>query len=223
MSEQSGLWISTHSHAVDDIGLNKRLQQNFQVIVLGRQGKYESIGYAIDDEYLVRSKDLRQALKAQLQAYVASGEKGAIAFTNLGGETRLVKLPHYSKDIRITASPLNASVKSQPQPQTNQQSLGEREQLEAMWSLPAAQSPLEASGSALSSEMVEFLRYCANKALIGQWVKVREIRKNWAGNKGIKGDDLIAILDTLTSSGWGQWEDDTRRCWMPTFSPHDIP
>jgi len=63
MSEQSGLWISTHSHAVYDIGLNKRLQQGFQIIVLGSQGKYESIGYAIDDEYLVRNKDLRRLSK----------------------------------------------------------------------------------------------------------------------------------------------------------------
>ncbi|MGB3494227.1 MAG: hypothetical protein WBA57_15965, partial [Elainellaceae cyanobacterium] len=222
MSEQSGLWISTHSHAVDDIGLNKRLQQNFQVIVLGRLGKYESIAYAIDDEYLIRDKDLRQALKAQLQAYVASGEKGAIAFTNVGGDSRLVKLPHYSKDVRITESPLNASVKSQPQPQTNPQKLGLREQLETMWSLPSAEVEPEQTET-LSESAREFLRYCGDKNLIGQWVKVRDIRKNWAGDKGIKGDALIELLDALTRDGRGQWEDDTRRGWMPTFDPSDLP
>ncbi|MGB3493437.1 MAG: hypothetical protein WBA57_11955, partial [Elainellaceae cyanobacterium] len=222
MSEQSGLWISTHSHLVTDIGLNRQLQSNFQVIALGRNGKYESIASAIDDEYLIRDKDLRIALKSQLQAYKATGEKGAIAFTNVGGDSRLVKLPQYSKDVRISASPLNTSAKSQPPPQTNQPVMGLREQLETMWSLPPAQSPPEASRSALSSEMVEFLRYCANKSLIRQWVKVREIRKNWAGDHGIKGDALIEFLETLTMSGWGQWQDSTRRCWMPSFDPSDL-
>jgi|GEM_PF-6637963 len=213
MSEQSGLWISTHSHAVDDIGLNKRLQQNFQVIVLGRLGKNESIAYAIDDEYLIRDKDLRVALKAQLQAYVASGEKGAIAFTNIGGDSRLVKLPHYSKDVRITASPLNASVK--PQPQDNQQVMRPREQLEVMWSLPTAQP----EQTALSGKERDFLRYCAEKNLIGQWVKIREIRQNWANRNDLKGDSLPIFLGTLTQAGWGQWEDRAQRCWMPSFDP----
>jgi len=116
---------------------------------------------------------------------------------------------------------------AQSTPQTNQQGMGLREQLETMWSLPEAQHTHEETHdvdlSNLPESAHEFLRYCASKNLIGQWVKVRDIRKNWGGNKGIKGDDLIAILDTLTASGWGQWEDDTRRAWMPTFSPHDVP
>lgn len=228
MSEQSGLWISTHSHAVDDIGLNKRLQQNFQVIVLGRQGKYESIGYAIDDEYLIRSKELRQTLKAQLQAYVASGEKGAIAFTNLGGETRLVKLPHYSKDVRIMGSLLNAVIKPQlPQnytvqgvdtPNTNEKDV--RSQLEQIWNLPPPeplhQTPLS---STLSPEMFDFLRYCAGKNLIGQWIRVRYIRQHWANRSDVKGQALIDLLEKLSQANLGQWKDNTQRCWMPSFDP----
>jgi len=204
MSEQSGLWISTHSHAVDDIGLNKRLQQNFQVIVLGRQGKYESIAYALDDEYLIRDKDLRVALKSQLQAYVASGEKGAIAFTNVGGDSRLVKLPHYSKDVRITASPLNASVKSQPHPQTNPQKLGFREQLETMWSLPAAAETHDIDLSNLPEILHPLIDYATRNQ--GQWLTAREVRSNirFYKEQGLSTDQIRGLFQEAKSIGVGR-------------------
>lgn len=101
MSERSGLWLSSHSHLVSDVGLNRQIQQSFQVVALGREGKYETITAVLDDQYIIRDMDLRMALKTQLRDYVSQGNTGAIAFTNQGGNPRLVALPQYSKNLTI--------------------------------------------------------------------------------------------------------------------------
>lgn len=101
MSEESGLWISAHSHNVEDLGLNRKLQQSLQMVVLGRNGKYESIQAVLDDYMVIRSKDTRDRLKAQLEHYISQGGKDSIAFTDIGGTPRLIKLPYYSKTIRV--------------------------------------------------------------------------------------------------------------------------
>lgn len=112
MSERSGLWLSSHSHLVNDVGLNRQIQQSFQIVALGRNGKYESIAAVLDDPYIIRDNDTKSALKDQLRNYVSQGGNGAIAFTNQGGDNRLVALPNYTKDLEIFS--IGAAHKANP-------------------------------------------------------------------------------------------------------------
>lgn len=100
-SEGCGLWLSTHSHLVSDVGLNRQVQTSFQVVALGREGKLESVAAAIADPYIIRDEELRAQLKAKLRIFNNLGGQGAIAFTTQGGNTRLVRLPVYSKNVQI--------------------------------------------------------------------------------------------------------------------------
>ena len=107
MSEASGLWLSSHAYNVEDIGLNRRLQKSFQLVILGRNGKYDSIADAINDYRLISNRETREQLKAQLDIYQG---KDAIALTNVGGSWRLVQLPYYSKEVEIVRGALNQPV-----------------------------------------------------------------------------------------------------------------
>ncbi len=189
MSERSGLWLSTHSHNVDDIGLNRKLQQSFQVVCVGRNGKYESIAAVLDDEYIIRDRDLRQALKAQLQAYTHTGEKGAIAFTNLGGSSRLVKLPHYSKDVTLRQSALNS-----PAWAGGDEVSHLRDQLERSWQRSDKNSGENPNG--ITPELHGIIQFCREN---GGAVSCRDCQRKFK----LSADDVKALFDNLESAGLG--------------------
>lgn len=189
MSEQSGLWISAHSHNVVDLGLNKKLQQSFQVVALGRNGKYESVSAVLDDEYIIRDRDLRQALKAQLQAYTHTGEKGAIAFTNLGGSSRLVKLPHYSKDVSLRQSALNS-----PAWAGGDEVSQLRDQLERSWQRSDKNSGENPNG--ITPELHGIIQFCREN---GGAVSSRDCQRKFK----LSADDVKALFDNLESAGLG--------------------
>lgn len=117
MSEGCGLWISTHSPLVSDIRLNRQQQNSFQIVALGREGKYESIEACLSDPYIVRDEALRSNLREQLRSYKNSGSRDAIAFTTQGGNPRLVRLPHYSKDLRLVDNSVPQPAAPAPQPE----------------------------------------------------------------------------------------------------------
>ncbi|WP_204151903.1 hypothetical protein [Leptolyngbya sp. CCY15150] len=190
MSERSGLWLSTHSHNVDDIGLNKRLQQSFQVVCVGRNGKYESIAAVLDDEYIIRDRDLRQALKAQLQAYTHTGEKGAIAFTNLGGSSRLVKLPHYSKDVSLRQTALNS-----PAWASGDEVSQLRDQLERSWQRSDKNSGENPNG--ITPELHGIIQFCREN---GGAVSSRDCQRRFK----LSADTVKELFEVLEHGGWGR-------------------
>lgn len=188
MSERSGLWISTHTHNVDAIGLDKKLQTSFQVVALGREGKYGTLEACIDDRFVVRSKRKRDELREKLDAYVASGGNGALAFTDQGGDARIVRLPHYSKNVQIGRSPLNQTTSQMDddewrEPQGAQSDRSpEPEKVEAQLP-PQPQRPVNAPRPFHPEQLpemgLEFLQYLSEKRDESNRFNVRILFKHW--------------------------------------------
>lgn len=183
MSEGSGLWLSSHAYNVEDIGLNRRLQKSFQLIILGRNGKYDSISDAVNDFRLISNRDTRERLKAQLDVYEQSGGRDAIALTNVGGSWRLVMLPYYSKDVELTTPLLAAATEGV-----------DVAALDAL--LDKSVAPF------VSDEAIEFMRYIGPKTEENRGkFNTREIYKAWGKNRYANTASFKEFLRGLADAG----------------------
>lgn len=225
MSERSGWWISTHSHGVDEIGLDKKYQTSFQLVSLGREGKYETLEAAIDDRFVIRSKAKREELRAKLDAYQSLGGTEALAFTNQGGMCRIVRLPHYSKDVSIVSNRAIANAIDTPEdfPVANAEDM--RDELNTMLNdalskelsdepqeteEEAAQNSPEESqpkvpkrqfnADLLPEKGDEFLSYLLEKE--GRLFNTRVLFQNWGKRRFPTGvDEFKSFLARLISAG----------------------
>lgn len=232
MGQGGGIWLSSHSHLVSDVGLNRQLQTSYAVIALGRDGRYSSIEAVLDDALVIRSKVAREALKSQLTAYRDNGGNGAIAFTNLGGDDRLVVLPDYSKLLSPTSAPgAKPSHLQDDAPEWLEQELVQSESIEDVANLnqslkadPVADlerlyqmDDAEESnpfGSAafeqakapdlenLPKELKAIAEYAASR---GDWVKARDVRSGVRILKegGVTTDQIRTWFLELSDQGFG--------------------
>lgn len=187
MSERSGLWLSSHAYNVEDVGLNRRLQKSFQLIILGRNGKYDSIADAINDYRLISNKDTREQLKAQLDMYQG---KDAIALTNVGGSWRLLQLPYYSKDVEISRGALNQSTAEIiDEPKSDRPST---EQLENIFKLSTA---------AQLSDELQLILQAANDG--DGSISARDANRLKGLVNKLSADQVKGLFSQLQDMGWG--------------------
>ncbi|HEY9662096.1 MAG TPA: hypothetical protein V6C65_26880 [Allocoleopsis sp.] len=241
MSEQSGLWLASHSHNVEDIGLNRKLQQSFQIVALGRNGKYESIAAVLDDQLVIRDKGTRDRLKHELQEYINAGGNGAIAFTNLGGDSRLVKLPHYSKDVRIQRNAMNqstAEILAEDNEVSRLEQLFKKDAehpIEQFYHSDVDESLVQFFGDdgeskqspKIDSELpFKFIHYCHTKAVkyadSNGFFPIAVLRKNWAESRGFNSETFLEFLKKINDAGFGGF-DSTGKSWKPKIALEDLP
>lgn len=183
MSEGSGLWLSSHAYNVEDIGLNRRLQKSFQLIILGRNGKYDSISDAVNDYRLISNRETRDRLKAQLDIYEQSGGRDAIALTNVGGKWRLVMLPYYSKAVELSTPLLTAATEGT-----------DIDSLNALLDKSAAPY--------LSKEGLEFMRYLGPKVADHRGnFNTRKIYQAWGKSRYPNTEAFKGFLRELAGIG----------------------
>ena len=222
MCQGGGIWLSSHSHLVSDVGLNRQLQTSYAVIALGRNGRYSSIEAVLDDSLVIRSKVAREALKAQLTAYRDNGGNGAIAFTNLGGDDRLVVLPDYSKLLSPTSTPgADPSHQQDDAPQWLEDELVQSSDLDTVGELnrlyqldtvepnPFGAAAFEQAKTpdldSLPSELRAIADYAASR---GDWVKARDCQRNITGFGGHSASQVRAWFTQLSNLGIGAVDGD---------------
>jgi hypothetical protein len=231
MGEEFYHWLSSHSHYVEEVGLNRMIQQCYRIVALGRNGKYESLQFVLEDEKVIRDKGTRDRLKAQLQEYIASGGKGTIAFTNLEGNPRLVTLPFYSKNVLISNT--NEALNDEPLASPSEARIApdileviddavaesEADRLERMWELEFKVRPEE---TPVDDEFTALEIRVHNAALgIDKGITARAIaRSGIAEIKGMGYNESVkaiqAVFLTLQSKGVGYIvEDKTTSRYLP--------
>ena len=220
MCQGGGIWLSSHSHLVSDVGLNRQLQTSYAVIALGRNGRYSSIEAVLDDSLVIRSKVAREALKAQLTAYRDNGGNGAIAFTNLGGDDRLVVLPDYSKLLSSASAP-GATHQQDEAPEWLEDELVQSESVDTVGRLnrlyqmkdaedsrPFGMADLEKAKTpnldSLPSELRAIAEYAAKRS--GQWITARNCQREIKGFYGYSAEQVRAWFQELADRSVGQVE-----------------
>lgn len=177
-----GVWLTSHSHLVEDLGFNRQMQNSFAIIALGKDGRNQSVEACIDDALIIRNRETRKALKAQLAAYQG---KGAIAFTNLGGSPRIVALPDYRQPNPV---PVGAGVSA---PEDGDP-----------FSLAALERALKLSldPDTLPAELKAIHQYAQR---CNDWIKARDCQRNITGFSSHSATLVREWFGQLASIGLG--------------------
>jgi hypothetical protein len=106
-------WITAHTAFVQDLDINKGLQESISIIVLARGDRLEAMHSALRGAHaVVKNPEVRRSLALQFQQWEMSNQDPdvVVALTNLRGKWRLVSLPRYpDHQPEITRSAANSS------------------------------------------------------------------------------------------------------------------